>query len=417
MRRIVTLLERDEQGVALIVVALSMFMLMAVATLAIDGGLVHTDRRQAQNVADNASLAAAWAICEGRDPTAAALTTAAANGFDNDGVSNTVNVTELGDNRALVEITGSRDAQFGQAIGNETLEVVAEATAACTSYPGGAGAIPFGAPPSGFDGGLQRENPCGLNSGNCGRLYALRLDGYGEVGEDTIKNIAYGTDRLLIPWTTGKEYVNCSLTTEVACNVLPSNTGVSAGHLGQGFRERFLGPTGAYETFLYQGLEYNNDSLAEVLGDATATPLFDPSKQLDAGKPPAWDEGIHGPWSKEAVANHYWVSGTIAKCESPRLASIVIVTADMSYDPYYYSGGPYPDPWPNGSKNMKVLGHYYVYIDNPNNPGDFIGSGNLKTASTKVLWVDPENIKCATTGFAPGPSATNPPIFEVSLEG
>ncbi|MEE8492380.1 MAG: pilus assembly protein TadG-related protein, partial [Acidimicrobiia bacterium] len=69
MRRIVTLLERDEQGVALVVVAFSMFMLMAVATLAIDGGLVHTDRRQAQNVADNASLAAAWAICEGRDPT------------------------------------------------------------------------------------------------------------------------------------------------------------------------------------------------------------------------------------------------------------------------------------------------------------------------------------------------------------
>ncbi len=47
MRRIVTLLERDEQGVALVVVAFSMFMLMAVATLAIDGGLVHTDRRQA----------------------------------------------------------------------------------------------------------------------------------------------------------------------------------------------------------------------------------------------------------------------------------------------------------------------------------------------------------------------------------
>ncbi len=42
-----TLLKRDEQGVALVVVAFSMFMLMAVATLAIDGGLVHTDRRQA----------------------------------------------------------------------------------------------------------------------------------------------------------------------------------------------------------------------------------------------------------------------------------------------------------------------------------------------------------------------------------
>lgn len=412
MRRIVTRIDHDERGAALVIVALSMFMLMAVATLAIDGGIVQTDRRQAQNVADNSSLAAAWAICEGRDPTAAALTTASANGFDNNGATNTVSVADLGDGRARVEITFSRDAEFGQAIGTERLEVGASATASCTTYAGGAGAIPFGSPPSGFNGGLQKENPCGENSGNCGRLYALRLDGYGEVGIDTINNIAYGTDRLLIPWKTGDSYINCSLTTSVECNVLPSNTGVSAAHLGQGFRLRFLEPTGATSTFTFQGLEYNGDSLAEVLGpDATSTPLF------AAGKPPEWDEGIHGPWSQAAVQNHFWISGTIEKCDSPRLASIVIVTDDMNYDPaFYVPGNPYPDPWPNGSKNMKVLGHYYIYIADPDNGNDFIGSGNLKTASSHVLWVDVDDIECATPGFLPGPSATNPPILEVSLD-
>ena len=405
MRRIVTLLERDEQGVALVVVAFSMFMLMAVATLAIDGGLVHTDRRQAQNVADNASLAAAWAICEGRDPTAAALTTAAANGFDNDGVSNTVNVTDLGDNRALVEITGSRDAQFGQAIGTETLEVAAEAIAACTSYRG-ADAIPFGAPPSGFDGGLQKANPCGLDSGNCGRLYSLRLDGSGDVGEDTRKNIAFGTDRLLVPWVD--DYINCSTTFKVECNVLPSNTGVSAGQLGDGFLERLSDTKGADQTFPYRGSEYNADSLNDVLGEEAKAVLL-------KDKPAAWDEGIHGPWKGADLSNHYWIEGTIEKCDSPRLASIVIVTHDMDYDPALYkSGQSYPDPWPNGTQDMKVLGHYYIYIDKPNSADDFIGSGNLKHASSKVLWMDPE-AKCAN-GSPPGPSATNPPILEVSLD-
>jgi hypothetical protein len=414
MYRFMTLLKRDEQGVALVVVAFSMFMLMAVATLAIDGGLVHTDRRQAQNVADNASLAAAWAICEGRDPTAAALTTAAANGFDNDGVSNTVHVTDLGDNRALVEITGSRDAQFGQAIGNETLEVAAEATAACTSYAGGVGAIPFGSPPSGFDGGLQQANPCGQNSGNCGRLYVLRLDGSGGVGPDTRDNIAYGTDRLLMPWKTGDDYINCSLTFDVECNVMPSNTGVAAGQLGDGFLTRLSDIENADQTFPYKGSLYNADSLTDVLGyvpedPATATPLS------SYGRPEAWDDGIHGPWDGADLDNHYWITGTIEKCDSPRLASIVIVTHEMSYDPaYYISGQPYPDPWPSGSKNMKVLGHYYIYIDDPNSADDFIGSGNLKHASAQVLWMDPE-AKCLD-GSPPGPSATNPPILEVSLD-
>ncbi len=414
MSRIVTGIHNEERGAAMVIVALSMFMLMAVATLAVDGGLIQTDRRQAQNAADNASMAAAWAMCEGRDPSAAGFATAAANGFDNDGISNKVTVTDLGDNRARVSITTSRDAEFGQAIGKEKLDVAAESTAACSAYAGGVGAIPFGAPPSGFNGGLQKENPCGQNSGNCGRLYALRLDGSGDVGVDTIKNIAYGTDRLLMPWETGDDYINCSLTYELECNTLPSNTGVAAAHLGEGFLMRLSDIENADKTFTYQGKEYNADTLQDVLGpNATATPL-DPL----APAPDAWDEGIHGPWAGADLSNHYWVEGTIEKCDSPRLASIVIVTHDMSYDPYFYvPGSPYPDLWPTGSQNMKVLGHYYIYIDAPNNAGHFIGSGNLKHADSKILWINPDNIACATPGLLPGPSATNPAVANVTLEG
>ncbi|NNJ47115.1 MAG: hypothetical protein HKP18_04720 [Acidimicrobiia bacterium] len=62
---------------------------------------------------------------------------------------------------------------------------------------------------------------------------------------------------------------------------------------------------------------------------------------------------------------------------------------------------------------MKVLGHYYVYIDDPNDPGDFQGSGNLKAASAIVLWLDP-GVTCED-GSLPGPAATNPVIREVGL--
>jgi hypothetical protein len=61
--------------------------------LVIDGGNVFLDRRNAQNAADSAALAAALArVRGGQSPNTAALDSAAANGFANDGTNNTVTV-------------------------------------------------------------------------------------------------------------------------------------------------------------------------------------------------------------------------------------------------------------------------------------------------------------------------------------
>lgn len=414
MHRIVNRIKNDDSGAVIVVAALSMFAIMALAALAIDGGLSHNERSRAQNGADNAALAGAWAACEGRDPVAAALSTAAANGLGSPSSDALVDVVDLGNNSVQVTIDLSRQAEFGTAIGTDTIGVSATAIASCSTRREGAGAIPFGVPPSGFNGGLQAPNPCGLNSGNCGRLYSWRLDGFGDVGMDTVRNIAGGTDRILTPWTTGDPYVNCSVDiTAPECNVLPSNTGVSAGQLGDGFIDRLSDIDGADTTFIYKSNTLNGDTLDQVLGSATATQL---DAAFPAGPPLAWKAGIHGDWDDPLIdfSKHMWIEGEIKKCDSPRLASTLIVTADMTYDPKYYNTMVgHPDPWPNGSQPMKVLGHYYIYIDDPNEADDFQGSGNLKAASAIVLWLDP-NVTCANDSL-PGPSATNPVIREVGL--
>ena len=62
----------------------------------------------------------------------------------------------------------------------------------------------------------------------------------------------------------------------------------------------------------------------------------------------------------------------------------------------------------------ETIRNYYIYVDEPNDADDFQGSGNLKTASSKVLWLDPS--ATCQDGSLPGPSATTPPILEVLLD-
>jgi hypothetical protein len=115
--------------------------MLGLTTMAIDGGVLQNDRRDDQNVADHAALAAAWAHCSGGNPVQAGLASAARNGFDNNGTSNTVTITNLGSGtygqRFLAEIRNTRDSSFGASVGASKLRAVGSAVAACTT--GGAG--------------------------------------------------------------------------------------------------------------------------------------------------------------------------------------------------------------------------------------------------------------------------------------
>lgn len=84
-----------ERGQALIIIVLAMVGLAGMAGLVVDGGNLFLDRRNAQNAADSAALAAALTRIRGgagQNLSTSALSSAAQNGYDNNGTSNIVEV-------------------------------------------------------------------------------------------------------------------------------------------------------------------------------------------------------------------------------------------------------------------------------------------------------------------------------------
>src|SRR5512142_51844 len=84
--------KNHERGQALIIIVFALIGLFGITALAVDGGMAYSDRRNAQNAADSAALAAALADIRGRDPQAVALSAAAIDGYNGSG-ANTVTVT------------------------------------------------------------------------------------------------------------------------------------------------------------------------------------------------------------------------------------------------------------------------------------------------------------------------------------
>jgi Flp pilus assembly protein TadG len=84
-----------ERGQALIILVLAIVALAGLAGLVVDAGNLFFDRRNAQNAADSAALAAALTRVRGtsgQSLSGAALTSAAHNGYDNNGTTNVVEV-------------------------------------------------------------------------------------------------------------------------------------------------------------------------------------------------------------------------------------------------------------------------------------------------------------------------------------
>jgi hypothetical protein len=132
---------------------------MGVIAIVCDGGILLSDRRQEQRAADSAALAAAtdlftnWNKYAGKDTSGtaqhSALTTAAANGFPNDGVNSTVTVNippqsgtfagRVG--YAEVLITYNQARFFSNIWGSGALKVTARAVARGTYTPASPGIL------------------------------------------------------------------------------------------------------------------------------------------------------------------------------------------------------------------------------------------------------------------------------------
>src|SRR5579871_1439336 len=85
------MLRRDEEGQALVLVAVGILVLLLMAAIGLDVGYLHYEKQQMQRAADAASVAAATTLAYSGDYTDAALHDSAANGFVNG--ANDVTVT------------------------------------------------------------------------------------------------------------------------------------------------------------------------------------------------------------------------------------------------------------------------------------------------------------------------------------
>lgn len=83
-------LKPGERGQAIILIIFSIIGLIGMSALAIDGGNAYIDSRRAETAASAAALTAALTRIEGGNWRAAALATAMTNGYNNDGVTNIV---------------------------------------------------------------------------------------------------------------------------------------------------------------------------------------------------------------------------------------------------------------------------------------------------------------------------------------
>ena len=117
-----------DRGQILVIFVLALVAIIAGVGLVIDGGFAFAQRRAEQNAADLAAFAGANALLNGQNETAAALATAADNGYVDgaNGVSVDVGVTST---TVKVDITAPHANYFAGVVGQPTWDVSVTATA------------------------------------------------------------------------------------------------------------------------------------------------------------------------------------------------------------------------------------------------------------------------------------------------
>jgi Flp pilus assembly protein TadG len=140
-------IKASEKGQALVLIALAAIGLFAFAALAIDGSIVFSDKRHAQNAADTAALASSLAYVRGNNFEAAAQTRAAENGYDNGPMSDvtvtTANITpgsgkcpgDVAGKEITVTIVSYVNTTFARVFGRDQMTNAVSATSrGCSFY-------------------------------------------------------------------------------------------------------------------------------------------------------------------------------------------------------------------------------------------------------------------------------------------
>ncbi|MBI2762165.1 MAG: hypothetical protein HYX54_00160 [Chloroflexi bacterium] len=131
-----------ERGQMLVIFALAMVALVAMVGLIIDGGDTFLQRRDQQNVADAAAMAAGYAMVNGQSPTAAAQAVAGANGYTNGQDSTVVSVT-VGTSSITVDVKRPHRNYFSGVVGMASWDVSTTATVQAGTPNAAYGAMPL----------------------------------------------------------------------------------------------------------------------------------------------------------------------------------------------------------------------------------------------------------------------------------
>ena len=125
--------KKGERGQAIIIIVFSIIGIIGISSLAIDGGNALIDRRKTETAASAAALAGAVTRINGGDWRAAALAAARMNGYDNNGITNSVELNTpplsgsyVGNSEYIeVIVTSHLQTYFGSVIGVPQITSVA----------------------------------------------------------------------------------------------------------------------------------------------------------------------------------------------------------------------------------------------------------------------------------------------------
>lgn len=379
----------SDRGAAALMVAGSLVFLFGMAALAVDTSDFYQTARVGQTTADLACLAgvaelpddsaaidmaAAYTKANWPEMSGASLTPTGSNSAAlADGNGNVVlyETNYGGDPDVMhIAVTERAPTTFGKVLGAESVNVTQEAACERDTKLGGPGALPMAALAGTFHGNLHDcQNK---KTGNCGALDTG--SGAADWGDD----IANGWDQQLekhhgdegiADSDTGHAVIDCP--NAGPCSANDTETGNMVGK----FREGLVGRLGVPGVDCTLPGPFNCDGLTAVFGSAPVQ-----LEDYSSSEPGWWEESLYGTYdAAKARSNHYYFSGDIAHCDSPRLGMVPIVwTPDKKHDPLNWDIGDDAGTWPNGKGAMKIIGFYVVYIREPNTPGE-IASGPIQT--------------------------------------
>jgi hypothetical protein len=376
--------------------AVVFFFLIGSAALAVDTSGAFGAARADQNTADLACLAgaqempnhtdafnvaASYTDANWRVMTAPVLTITGSTAVYADGSGNMVEMEAgFGGNPDVfyLEITELSDTSFGGALGVETITVTQRAACSGQAVRDGVGLLPIGALAGAWSGDLF---DCAAKvTGNCG---AVSPDSPGaNAYRDAVANGISGTflkhhgDEDIPDGDTGFAGIDCLAT---PCNITETETGNMVGPWHAGLELRFTNNGTCRE----EGW-FNCDDINAVFGADLEAALPDPM--------PGWNDSLFGPFAAaqaDTTAQHWYYNGDTMLCLHKRIATIPIINQNLDWELNDPEG-----TWPTGRKDMKMIGFYTVFIDEPNSIADLGGA-----MVADIVWFGP-NAKCADTNEA-----------------